>query len=168
MFLLFLIPQTIEVRVTGLRECEPVMSYYTETVDLKEYVKGVLPNEWLPKWDLEALRAGAVAVKQFGVVDYRESGYVWDCTWDQVYDPSRRTPQTDQAVEDTWDIWMLDDDYKLVKTYYNADKWGCAEQSGECMSQWGSQKLARQGLLSRDILLRFYTCQFVKVGVSIR
>ena len=134
MLLVALVPQTIQVRVTGLRECRPVMSYHTETVILKEYVKGVLPNEWLPNWDQEALRAGAVAVKQFGVVDYLESGYVWDCNWDQVYDPSRRTAQTDQAVDDTWDIWLLNSNYKPIKTYYDDYPAACLSRGHECMS----------------------------------
>ena len=130
------------------------MHYRTETIDFKEYVQGVLPNEWLPKWDQEALRAGAIAVKQFGLVDYRQSGYVWDCNWDQVYDPTRRTPQTDKAVDDTWNWWLWNGG--IVKTYYNADKYGCAAQSGDCMSQYKSQRLARQGYLARHILLKYY------------
>ena len=154
---MLVIPQTITVRVTGEVECSGIMYYKTEQIDFKEYVKGVLPNEWLPRWDDEALKAGAIAVKQYAVNMYNSQGYVWDCTWNQVYDPTRRTEQTDRAVEDTWDRWLLGLPYELViKTYYNANKWGCYTQGPNCMSQEGSQELAEQGYTFEEILFNYY------------
>jgi peptidoglycan hydrolase-like amidase len=149
------------VRVTGTRECIEGQKYTVVYVYYKDYVKGVLPNEWLPSWDQEALRAGAIAVKQFGVLDYLDSGYVWDCNWDQVYDPSRRTEATDRAVEDTWDTWLIDEG-GLVNTIYNADKAGCYDR-GECLPQWESQRLARQGWLARDILGKYYSFNLLRL-----
>jgi len=35
------------------------------TVNFNTYVQDVLPNEWIPSWPSEALKAGAVAAKMF-------------------------------------------------------------------------------------------------------
>ena len=91
-------PQTIEVRVTGQAECYKGMEWQAETVDFKEYVKGVLPNEWYPTWDEELLKVGAVAVKNYGASVYKSQGFVWDCNWNQIYRPSWRSEATDSSL----------------------------------------------------------------------
>src|SRR5450759_155329 len=49
-------PPTIRVlRSTGV----------VQTVDFETYVKVVTPAEWPPAWPIEAMRAGAVAIKQY-------------------------------------------------------------------------------------------------------
>ena len=133
------IPKTIEVRITGQGVCTPYMRYATETVDFKEYVKGVLPSEWYSTWGEESLKAGAVAVKMYAWATYESKGYVWDCTYDQVYKPWLRFDSTDKAVDDTWD-WILINEDGIVTTYYNADRQGCATQREPCMSQWWISK----------------------------
>ncbi len=158
------------MRVTGLGVCQPEMTYHTETIELKEYVRGVLPSEWLPSWDDEALKAGALAVKNFAVSRHNAKGYLWDCTFDAVHDPRKRTEQTDQAVDDTWDWWLVNETFLsynghyadsmgnqlLVRTYFNADSIGCATQGDNCMSQYGSQKYALEGFEWKEILLKYY------------
>ena len=129
------IPETIEVRITGQGVCTPHMTYHTETVDFKEYVKGVLPSEWYSTWDEDALKAGAVAVKMFGWATYESKGYVWDCNWDQVYKPWLRFDSTDKAVDDTWD-WILINEKGIVTTYYDDYPDACRSRGHECMSQW--------------------------------
>ena len=143
------------MRVTGLTYCDPGMTYRVQVMDFKEYVKGVLPNEWYPKWHDESLKAGAIAVKMFAWSMSETRGYVWDCTWSQVYDSSKRTPRTDAAVDYTWD-WVFVDD-GIVKTYYNANKYGCYDRGDNCMSQVGSQALALQGHNWGSILNEYYT-----------
>jgi len=130
------------------------MTYHTEVVPLDDYVKGVLPNEWLRHWEPEALKAGAIAVKQFAVTTYNRKGYLWDCNYDQVYNPSKRTPETDKAVDDTWNIWLLNNG--IVPTFYDDYPDACASRGYECMSQYESQRLARQGYLLRFIILKNY------------
>jgi peptidoglycan hydrolase-like amidase len=51
------IPKTI--RVLRTNESKIV------EINYKEYVKNVLPNEWTASWDMEALKAGALAVKTY-------------------------------------------------------------------------------------------------------
>ena len=149
-------PDTITVRITGVRTCEAPVQYRTTEIPFKEYVKGVLPNEWYPSWPEESLKAGAVAVKMYAWSMYEAKGYVWDCTWSQVYDPTRRTEQTDKAVDDTWN-WILVNKDGIVRTYYNAYIGGCYIQEEEnCMSQWNSKIEAEYGKKWYEIILSYY------------
>ena len=59
---IYKMPETIVVRITGQQSCTENMRYHTEVIDFKEYVKGVLPNEWGHHWPEESLKAGAIAV----------------------------------------------------------------------------------------------------------
>ena len=152
--LTIIIPQTVEVRVTGLGVCQPVMTYETETIELREYVKGVLPNEWLPGWDDEALRAGAIAVKNYAVSTYNSKGYLWDCNYHQVYNPDKRTEATDQAVDDTWDWWLWNDG--IVRTYYDDYPAACYSRGHECMSQYFTQADAVIGQGWQAIVMKSY------------
>ena len=140
------------------------MRYQEVQVPLREYVQGVLPNEWYPSWDEDSLKAGAVAVKNFAVAQMLGKGYVWDCTYDQVYDPKDRTPQTDRAVNLTMDWWLIDDD-TFAKTYYNAFSEGCSIRGeDQCMSQWGSQLRAEDGMSWDEILALYYDYDLVWLG----
>jgi peptidoglycan hydrolase-like amidase len=143
-----------------------VMTYHVETVDFKEYVKGVLPNEWLPNWNDEALKAGAVAVKQFGLLD-AQSGFVWDCNFDQVYNPAKRTEQTDKAVNDTWDNWLIiGSNGSLVQTFYDDYPDACYSRGYDCMSQYESQRLAEEGWTFEEILLDNYSGELLVLPFS--
>ena len=169
--LVVLIPQSVDVRITGLGVCVESMVYTTETIPLKEYVKGVLPNEWLATWNDEALRAGALAVKNYGVSIYNSQGYIWDCNFNQVYDPDKRTPETDKAVDDTWNWWLVNPQYiiayadkpainhneLLVRTYYDDYKAACYSRGHECMSQYQSQTDAVNGQSWQTIVMKYYT-----------
>src|SRR5450756_575105 len=54
-------PSTIRVlRTSG------TASGYVQTADFKKYVQIVLAAEWPPSWPTEALKTGAIAVKQYG------------------------------------------------------------------------------------------------------
>jgi len=158
--ILIFIPQTIEVRVTGLGICEPNMKYKTETVDLKEYVKGVLPNEWIRTWHSESLKAGAVVVKSYAVSMYLGQGFVWDCNWNQVYNPDKRTPETDKAVDDTWNVWLWNDG--ITRAYYDDYRSVCAARGHECMSQFGSLEDA-ETMLFDEILLKYYDAEIMRL-----
>ncbi len=109
-------PETIRV----LR----VASGVVETVPFRTYVENVMSWEWPASWPSEALRAGAVAVKQYGLyylVNPRswyktpdgQCYHVRDDTNDQIYRPQNSTgtpriPAASQvaAVEATWDMTM--------------------------------------------------------------
>ena len=132
-----------------------------EYIDLKEYVKGVLPNEWYPTWNEEALKAGAVAVRNYALSKV-QSGVLWDCHWSQVYDPSKRTEATDKAVDAVWD-YVIMDGQNIVRTYYNADMAGCSMQGDNCMGQFESQADALEGMTFDEILLKYYSGKLINL-----
>lgn len=74
---------------------------YTLSVPLEDYVKGVLPNEVLANWPMEALKAQAVAARTYGVKKQLTIGYVYPDTRDQVFTPQTSYPSTDAAVDST-------------------------------------------------------------------
>lgn len=155
---IYKMPETIVVRITGQKTCTENMRYHTERIDFKEYVKGVLPNEWGHHWPEESLKAGAIAVKMYAWSKYETAGFVWDCTWDQVYNPELRYDSIDQAVEDTWDwIFITPNPGKPIRTYYNAWIGGCQERSEEnCMGQWNSKEDAENGMAWEEIINKYY------------
>lgn len=156
------IPDTIRVRITGQAECREGR-YDVVSVPFKDYVKGVLGNEMGPDWPEDALRAGAVAVKMCAWSYIADGGKwhdadVYDCDWDQVYDPSLTFPETDRAVEDTWGVVMLDGEGFPYRAHHLAYMGGCdiTGVSGKCMGQWDAKRDAEAGMDWRDILQKYY------------
>jgi hypothetical protein len=177
------VPDTIRVAVTGYINCwdwldddQPVQEVVE--INFQDYVKNVLPNEWLSSWEEESLKAGAMAVKTFAwrKVNVTGRGYlkdkhdlsvkpdVVDNTCDQVYrhgaDRSdERYDTANKAVDDTWDYRMLKDG-ALVLSYYRAYDSQCDPVNEDipysCMSQWGSQEMAQEGKSWKEILEHYY------------
>ncbi len=137
-----------------------------DIVPFKEYVKHVLPNEWVPTWSAGALRAGAVAVKEYGWYWVYHGGKqaalgadVKDNTEDQVYDPNVSYASTDAAVEEIWAYALLRNGTLFQTQYcagsYQADPTGDCPWSGPYMTQWGSAYYSDQGQ-TWDWILQFY------------
>ena len=145
-----------------------------ETVDFRAYVKNVLSREWISSWTTESIRAGALAVKNYGwyqVLHWR--GYlngagacfdVFDSTRDQLYDPARPTyAAMAAAVDATW-ATLATKSGRIFATYYNAGVPGeaCgANANGWRMYQWGSQSCGLTGRSAADIMRTYYS------GVSV-
>lgn len=184
-------PEVITVRVTGEQECNNATRYVLEDVAFKDYVKGVLANEWGMDWDEESIKAGAVAVKMYALytVDhagewnpyqilfkgvwqpsrYLERGkwvdaHVYDCDWDMVYNPEIRSDLVDQAVEETWDYILVDSEGDIIQTFFNAWMGGCEEQEVEnCMGQWNSLEDAENGMTWKEILNKYYNANLIYI-----
>jgi hypothetical protein len=130
-----------------------------------DYVRNVLPNEWSADWPDASLDAGAVAVSQYAWAEafvkqkWRAQGYqfdVVDSTCDQVYkdrDTTRDYTRTDAAVARMWGTILTRGD-RLITTYYRAKDSQC--RSRDCMGQWGTYNLAKQGLSGLQILFYYY------------
>ncbi|GAA0935885.1 SpoIID/LytB domain-containing protein [Nonomuraea longicatena] len=134
-------------------------------VGFKDYVKNVLPNEWLSNWRPESLKAGAVAVKNFGWYWALRSNSktpggqcydVQDSTMSQVYRPGSAKASTSAAVDATWGT-RLTRAGKIFKAQYCRTHTECGHWSdGDWMSQIGSRDLANAGWDHRRILQRYY------------
>jgi hypothetical protein len=120
-----------------------------EVVPFRDYVKHVLPNEWIPTWSAASLKAGAMAVKSYawywvsrGGKQTALSADVKDNVDDQVYDPNVSYASTDAAVDATFNYAMTRNG-ALFQAQYCAGSYG-PDPSGDCpwpnqyMTQWGS------------------------------
>jgi hypothetical protein len=159
------LPTTIRVRVTGYAYCDLGRPYTVQTVDFKEYVKHVLPNEWVASWPAESLRAGAVAAKMYAWSYIAVGGKwpdadVYDSTCDQVYNPAVSYRSTNSAVDFTWNWRLLrSDGQHLFRTFYRGTASQCASAglTGYCMGQDESRDMAYDLYTWDEILAVFYT-----------
>ncbi len=156
------VPQHIRVRVTGYAHCDLARPYTVQTIDFRQYLKNVLPNEWGASWNRESIRAGAVAVKMYAWYMIARGGKwpdadVYDSTCDQVYNPAIAYASTNAAVDDTY-YWRLTRDGKIFPTYYRAYATQCADAglTGNCLGQWDSKSQADAGQTFDQILLAGY------------
>jgi hypothetical protein len=155
------VPHNIRVRVTGHPNCNLNRDYVVETLDFKQYVKHVLPNEWIPGWPAESLRAGALATKMYAWYWIDRGGKwddadVYDSTCDQVYNPDVAYQSTNQAVDYTW-YWLLTREGVLIENHHMTD---C--NPPDCMSQIGTEDLARSGYTWDEIVFYYYTDSFLQ------
>lgn len=139
-----------------------------EVVPFREYLKNVLPSEWIPTWDSDSLQAGAMAVKSYAWFWVARGGKqvalgadVKDNTEDQVYDPNISYSTTDAAVDATFDYAMTRYGALFQAQYcagsYDEDPVGECPWPGPYMTQWGSAYHADQGRPWSWILQFFYS-----------
>lgn len=157
-------PSTIRVHRVSLGR--------VDIVDFKTYVKGVLPNEWIPSWHSESLKAGALPVKIYGwywtiYAKYPSSGYdVKDTTSDQVYNPNVSYASTNAAVDATWS-YKITRNGQIFQAHYCAGSYNGSRTTGQCsqnhgwtvgtyMSQWGSKYLADNGRTWQSMMTFYY------------
>lgn len=161
-------PATIRLGITGSPDCvvpslyEPI---HVVEMPFTDYLRNVLPNEWVPSWPDASLDAGAVAVKQFAwytaVIQRKWSGQGYtfdllDSTCDQHYVGGSYGPSTDAALQRTWGL-SLTRDGKLFPTYYRAWDYQCVRSnSDDCMGQHGTEERARASMTGIQILLDYY------------
>ncbi|PZG26134.1 hypothetical protein C1I98_34110 [Spongiactinospora gelatinilytica] len=138
---------------------------HVERVSFKDYVKNVLPNEWRSHWPRESLRAGAIAVKNYGWYWALHSTRktpdgkcfdVYDHTSSQVYKPGSATAATSAAVNATWGT-RLTRNGKIFQSQYCQSSKACGMWvDGDWMSQNGSRDLAKKGWGYSRILRSYY------------
>jgi hypothetical protein len=160
-------PEFIDVGRTFGTDCvfPPTNVQRVDRMPFIDYVRNVLPNEWVNTWPDASLDAGAVAVTQYAWSEafvkqkWRAQGYpfdVVDSTCDQVYkdrDTSKDYTRTDAAVARMWGT-IITRSSSLITTYYRAKDSQCG--SKDCMGQWGSYNLANKGYSGLQILFYYY------------
>lgn len=97
-------------------------------VDLEDYVKGVVPAEMPPAWNIEAHKAQAIAARSYAVAylkKRKDYGYdLKDTPQDQAYyGVSAETVQTNAAVKATKGQVLIYDN-KVIPAYYHASAGG--------------------------------------------
>jgi hypothetical protein len=139
-----------------------------EVVDFKTYVKVVMPAEWPPEWPIEALRAGAVAAKQYAwyyAIHYRGGVGIGGCydvtdnTNDQIYSPETRTPAASHisSVETTWSESLLKNGSFIPTGYRAGANVACgADVDGYHLWQASARTCAVAGRTGEQILQIYY------------
>ena len=106
-------------------------------VDLEDYVKGVLPSEMSPDWDLEALKAQAVCARTYAVMTTKHASDGFDLcatTHCQAYSGvSGAEDSTDRAVDET-EGECLYYNGELAEAYYHSSDGGATE---DAENVWG-------------------------------
>lgn len=151
-------PSTILVYRTNLGR--------VDRVNFRDYVKNVLPNEWVSSWPQQSLQSGAMAVKTYAwywaLHSSRKTANgacydVRDDTGDQVYRPGSSVSSTATAVDATWAARMSRGG-SIFPAHYCSDVGVCgAWVNGDWLSQNGSATMARNGATYRSILTRYYS-----------
>jgi stage II sporulation protein D len=70
-------------------------------VPIDDYLKGVVPAEMPSSWPLESLKAQAVAARTYVAAYVSQHGDVCSTSSCQVYNPAKRSPRADAAVDAT-------------------------------------------------------------------
>jgi len=85
----------------------PVMRYESnvlEEVDLEQYIIGVVASEMSPTFEIEALKAQAVAARTFVLYSLQSADYVVDTVMDQVFrDESQLRERWGQDFDRHWE-----------------------------------------------------------------
>lgn len=153
---------------------------------LEEYILGVVPSEMPSKWNIEALKAQAIAARSYAIANRGKRasrGYdLKDTPEDQAYGgASSETAATNRAVSETKGV-VVTYNKKIIPAYYSASAGGHTINSGEIwnkdlpflrsvpsfddgvsknghgigMSQHGANNLASQGYNAYQILSYYY------------
>lgn len=106
------------------------------SLDLEEYLCGVVPAEIYESSHMEALKAQAVAARTFAVKQAMARTVVDDTTSFQAYrcELPQVSPRSTQAVKDTAGQ-VLTYDGELVDCFYSSSNGGATKRSGEVWSR---------------------------------
>ncbi len=141
------------------------------TVPFETYVENVLPDEWVPSWDGDALKAGAVAVKSYAwywVTHYggylNTSANCFDVTDDTsfpMYRANSASPRTTTAVQQSWPVVAREGGQVLQASYradLNSPAEGCGVgATGATLSQYGTQNCVQANTGNKyNVILQKY------------
>lgn len=156
-------PTTIRVlRTSG------AASGRVQTVDFKTYVAVVEQAEWPSSWPAEALKVGAITVKQYAwyfTIYYRGgtgSGGCYDVvdnTYDQIYLPETRVPAASviAAVEASWTESLTRGTAFMMTGYRSGTSSTCgADVDGSHVFQHSVFGCAANGMAADQILHLYY------------
>lgn len=139
---------------------------YVMSLPFETYIRNVLPNEWLPTWEPEALKAGAMAIKMFAwyhalnpVTIDNQKFAVDNTTNFQVYREGTSMPRTNAAFDEVMDLAYVKNDDTIFELNYRAgypNDPNYQYRNAQKMSQNGSQYLADKQNKNMLEILQFY------------
>ena len=133
------------------------------TLTFPDYIKNVASSEIYPTWDESAIRANIYAQISFALNRvyleyYRSRGYNFNITNSTAYDQSFENGRNifeniSEIVDEIFTSYIRRQGFiePLAAKYCNGTTVTC-----EGLSQWGSEELARDGLVPFEILEYYY------------
>ena len=145
-----------------------------DVIPFEQYVRGVLPHEWISSWHENSLKAGAVAIRTYAAA-WVAAGGKYDCadlddtTASQVY-RDEFVASTDAAVAATEGVYLVENGEVVFAEYsaengdpteFGVDEPLCTGESrfghGRGTCQWGTQRWAtEEGKPWKWIALHYY------------
>lgn len=130
-------------------------------IDLRRYLRGVVPSEVSPSWEVEALKAQSIAARSYALVHYfrpANSLYHLGATeYYQVYTGTEKEDDRTNGAIDATSGEFVSYHGGVVESLYAASDEIVAEAfQGKGMSQLGALSLAKQGYTYRQILSNYY------------
>ncbi|WCK53970.1 SpoIID/LytB domain-containing protein [Aneurinibacillus sp. Ricciae_BoGa-3] len=139
---------------------------YVEEVPTETYLRNVLPNEWLPSWEPEALKAGAIAIKMFAWYHHLNPITLENQRFDvdntvnfQVFREGTDMPRTNAAFDDVENLAYVKANDEIIELNYRAgypNDPNYQYRNAQKMSQNGSQYLADKRGQNMLQILQFY------------
>ncbi|HEU5058239.1 MAG TPA: N-acetylmuramoyl-L-alanine amidase, partial [Kofleriaceae bacterium] len=169
------LPESIRVWRRAIDGSTSSCAGRVDVIPFEQYVRGVLPHEWISSWHENSLKAGAVAIRTYAAA-WVAAGGKYDCadlddtTASQVY-RDEFVAATDAAVRATEGVHLVDDAGDLVFAEYSAEngdptEFGVDEPlctghevfgHGRGTCQWGTQRWAsEEGKPWKWIALHYY------------
>ena len=132
---------TVRAAFEGIRPRVDVIA----SLDLEDYLKGVLPHEMPAEWPREALKAQAVASRTYALTKIRQRAkrlyHVESTVMDQVYNwlmptetETAKQAAVRQALEETRGEVLSDGQGHMLTAYFHAD---CGGKTEEAQDVWG-------------------------------
>lgn len=139
---------------------------WVQSVPFDEYCEDVLPNEWIPSWNQEALKAGAMAVKMFAWYHHLHPVTIDGFTFDvdntvnfQTFRYLSKQPDTNTAYQAVKRLAYVKPNGEIIELNYRAGlendpNW--QYRNAQKMAQWGTQYWAEKGRTFVQILQFYY------------
>lgn len=174
-------PATVRIWRRSIDGAADSCSGRIDVLPLEDYIKGVLPHEWIPSWHAESLAAGSLAIRTY-VWNWVLRGGKYDCadlddtTRSQVYRDDRL--EVGNVAVDSTTGQAIVSGGSLVSGEYSAENgdptaYGVADATctgrelfghGRGMCQWGSQRWALRGQTHDWIATHYYPGASVEGG----
>lgn len=139
---------------------------YVMSIPFETYMRNVLPNEWVPDWNTESLKAGAMAIKMFGwfhtfnPIEQDNQRFDVDNSVNfQVYRDGTDMPRTNAAFDEIEKLGYIETDNDIVELPYRAgypNDPNYQYRNAQKMAQNGSQYLADKRNYNMAQILKFY------------
>lgn len=139
---------------------------YVMNLPFETYIRNVLPNEWLPSWDKEALQAGAMAIKMFAwyhvlnPITMDGQKFNVDNTVNfQVFREGTAMPRTNAAFDAIGNLAYVKQNDEIFELNYRAGRANDPNyqyRNAQKMSQHGSHYLASKQNKNMLQILQFY------------